>query len=114
MLLKKLLFAALIVPAFAALAAPRSLERAMETNTNAVHLPLNTPSTIDARGCLQCPSIRLEVPATAKFYIGDEEVALIELRKYALGKHYDMVIFYQTDAPIVRRIVIAGVRPRRQ
>lgn len=116
MFVRKILWAALVVLASAgsATGAARSLERAMETNTDAVYLPASTPSTIDARGCPQCPSLRLEVPATARFFVGDEEVTLAELRKYVLGKRYDMVIFYEREAPVVRRIVVAGSLPRQQ
>jgi hypothetical protein len=110
-----LLSAALcLVIGTSALAGPRSLERAMETTTEAVDLPASTPSSIDARGCLQCTSIRMEVPSTARFFVGDAEVTIKELRDYALGKRHDMVIFYELEANVVRRIVISGVLPRQR
>jgi hypothetical protein len=94
-----------------AVAAPRSLERAMETSTEAVVVPKSAPSSIDARGCLQCPAIRMEIPATARFFVGKDEVTLSELSDYAVGKSHDMVIFYELNANVVRRIVISGVLP---
>lgn len=97
-----------------ALAAPLSLERAIETRTDMVALPTSVPSSIDARGCLQCVTISLEVPETARFFVGKDEVTLKQLRDYALGKQHDMVIFYEKEANIVRRIVISGVLPKQR
>jgi hypothetical protein len=94
-----------------AAAAPRSLERAMETSTDAVALPKSAPASIDARGCLQCPAVRMEIPATARFFVGKDQVTLGELSDYARGKSYDMVILYELNANVVRRIVISGVLP---
>jgi hypothetical protein len=104
----KLLTALLCTIIASSAMAARSLERAMETTTEAVSLPVNLPSSIDARGCLQCQSIRMQVPATAKFYVGDQQVTLKQLRDYSLGKQYNMVIFYELETPVVRRIVVSG------
>jgi hypothetical protein len=93
--------------------AARSLERALETTTEAVSLPAAAPGTIDARGCLQCPSIRMQLPLTARFYVGEAEVTLKQLREIALGNRINMVIFYELDAPVVRRIVVSTTLPNR-
>lgn len=98
--------------ATSAMATPRSLERAMETSTEAVSLPTSLPTSIDVRGCLQCKSMRLEVPATARFFVGKDEVTIKQLHDYALGKRHDMVIFYELDQNVVRRIVVSGVLPK--
>jgi len=100
--------------AASAICAPRSLERAMETTSDMVNLPMKLPSSVDARGCLQCASIALEVPETARFFVGKDEVTLKQLRDYALGKQHDIVIFYELEANVVRRIVISGVLPKQR
>lgn len=109
----KLLTATLCAVIATSAMAARSLERAMETSTEAVSLPTHAPATIDARGCLACPSMRMEVPASARFYVGQEEVTLKQLREFALGKRFDMVIFYELEAPVVRRIVVSATLPKR-
>src|SRR5262245_8505361 len=86
--------ASCLATAAGAVAGPRSLERAMETNTAAISLPETLPSSIDARGCLSCSSMRMEVPATAQLFVGTEAVTMKELRSFVLGKNFDMVIFY--------------------
>lgn len=93
-------------------AGPRSLERAMETSTDAVILPTSVPAYIDARGCMQCRAVSMEVPAGVRFFVGRDEVTLAELRKYVLGKSRDMVIFYELDSNVVKRIVVSGVLPK--
>lgn len=114
-MLKRLLWPILISAAIgsSAAAGPRSLERAFETNTQNVSLPTRLPSSIEARGCLQCPSMRIQVSETAKFFIGKEQVTLQELREFALGKRLDMVIFYELEAPVARRIVVSGLLPKK-
>src|SRR5687768_3124726 len=96
-----------------AAAGPRSLERAFETNTQNVSLPARLPSSIEARCCLHCPSIRIQIPETARFFVGKEQVSLQELREFALGKRFDMVIFYELDAPVARRIVVSALLPKK-
>lgn len=95
------------------MAAPRSLARAMETTTEAVSLPTSLPSSIEARGCLNCKSIRMELPETARFFIGKDEVTLKELRDFSLGKRFDMVILYELDSYVVQRVVLTGKFPSR-
>lgn len=104
---------ALLSMAFAASvhAGARSLERAMETTTQAISLPETTPSSIDARGCITCQSIRMTVPTDAEFFIGKDLVTLKELRTFTLGKDYNMAIFYALDAYVVKRIVVFATLP---
>jgi hypothetical protein len=114
MISRKLLLAAVCLTATAAaMAGARSLERPMETTTEAVSLPESLPGSIDARGCLTCQSMRLEVPATARLFVGTDAVTIKELRQFSLGKRYNMTIFYELDRPVVRRIVVEGVLPKR-
>lgn len=107
------ILSALLSMAFAtaAHAGARSLERAMETTAEAISLPETVPASIEARGCITCPSIRMTVPATAEFFIGKDPVTLKELRNFTLGKDYNMAIFYELDAYVVRRIVVFAQLP---
>jgi hypothetical protein len=103
---------ALSLPLVAA-ATEKTLERAFETSTEMFSLPESLPGSIDARDCLSCKSLHLEVPATAKFFVGEDEVTLTELRDFARGKQANMVVLYEIDKPVVRRIIVSGQLPPR-
>lgn len=113
-MLSKLLAITFCTIAASSAMAAESLERAFETTTDAVSLPERAPSTIDARGCLNCKTFRMELPVTARFFVGNDEVTLKELRDYSLGQKINMVILYELEAPVIRRIVVSGTLPNRR
>lgn len=113
MFFKTLTLAVALLASGASVAAPgaRSLERAMETTTNVLTLPAQVPASFTARGCFQCQALQLQIPADAHFFVGRDEVSFSQLRDFAQGKTLNMTIFYKLDAPVVRRIIVAGELP---
>jgi hypothetical protein len=96
----------------AAFGGARSLERAMETMTDLVVLPGRQPGSLHARACAQCPSVSMQVPQTARFYVGEDDVTFTQLREFVRGKRENMTLFYDLKVNVVTRIVVFGELPK--
>lgn len=88
----------------------RSLEDAIESNTDAVLLPTSVPGTLTFRDCAEPCALRsLQVDAQSAFFVGGTQVTLAEFTAYvrSTGAQF-LMVFRQPDGPNVTRLMVYG------
>jgi hypothetical protein len=90
--------------------ATRSLEDAIETNTEAVLLPTSVPGTLTFRSCSEpCKLRSLEVNAASQFFVGGTRVTLADFTAYVrrTGEQF-LMVFREPDGTAVTRMKVYG------
>lgn len=103
--------AATAIPAGSAFAA-KYIEASFETSTRLVPVPVTRSDTLLLANCKTCDKVSVRVTPATKFFIGDEEVTLPELREYtAIRPALLSCIYYSTPGRQVNRFVVARLEP---
>jgi hypothetical protein len=87
----------------------KSLEDGHELNASALRLPANATGTLDIKNCQECVAQTMEIDANTRFFIGDSQVTLGEMRDFLNG-HPGKAVLVVTPAgkKQVSRIVASG------
>ena len=88
----------------------RSLEDAIESNTEKVLLPMSQPGTLTFRECAEPCALRsLLVTAQSKFFVGGTEVTLADFNAYVrrTGPQFLMVV-REPDGTDITRLIVYG------
>ncbi len=99
------LFALAASPAFAQ-SGPRSAERAIESNTETVPLPMSVPSSMSFKPCGTCKFVTLRVDESTRFIVGTTPVTLAELQRHANRGSNNLDVFYDEANGRVTRVIL--------
>lgn len=93
-------------PSFAA------VEAAFETSTRKVPVPLTPNQELLLSNCGTCDNVTVRVAPSTRYFIGDREVKLKELREYVATRPALLsCVYYTTPGRTVTRFVVAKMEP---
>ena len=93
-------------------AAVAAAEASFETSTLRVPVPLTPNSDLLLSNCGSCDKVTVRVAPTTRYFIGDQEVKLKDLRQYVATRPSLLsCIYYTTPGRTVTRFVVAKLEP---
>ena len=96
----------------ASLAAQAAVEASFETSTRRVPVPLTPNSDLLLSNCSTCDKVTVRVTPKTRYFIGDDEVKLKELREYVATRPALLsCVYYTTPGRAVTRFVVAKLEP---
>jgi len=94
------------------IAAHAAAEASFETSTRRVPVPLTPNSDLLLSNCSTCDKVTVRVAPTTRYFIGDQEVKLKELREYVATRPSLLsCVYYTTPGRTVTRFVVAKLEP---
>ena len=110
-----LALAALLTAAPAVARTVISIERAIETGSNALLMPSFESGTLTADNCAKCRPERLAVTPQTRYFAREQQVSLTALRTLlAGGAPVSVTVFVDVKTPTVTRVVADIAAPRPQ
>jgi hypothetical protein len=113
--MKKLVLPALLLGITTLTASVETLaatEASFETSTRHVPVPLTPNSDLLLSNCSTCDKVTVRVAPTTRYFVGDREVKLKELREYVATRPALLsCIYYTTPGRTVTRFVVAKLEP---
>ena len=89
-----------------------ALEASFETSTRKVPAPLTPYAELVLANCSTCPTVKVHATPATRYFIGDEEVKLKDLREYlATRPSLLSCVYYTTPGRSVTRFVVARLEP---
>jgi hypothetical protein len=103
-------FAAFVLSAsFDASAQLKAIELAVETPANTTVLPSGPASTLVVTPCVGCKPLSLPASARSRYFIGNEQVTLAELKKQLANRPKAMLlILYRKDSRELSRVIASA------
>ena len=83
------------------------LEDAYELSSSQVSIPRREGSLF-VRKCRECQSVRLQLRESTRYFFGEEQVTLKELRREARREDRLIYVFYEPETRVVTRIVLSS------
>jgi hypothetical protein len=83
-----------------------SQEDAIEASTIYVSLPASVPARWTFKACASCEAVTVDVDANSQFYVGQEQVSLAVLRKYAARGASQIDIFAEPKTRRLTRVIL--------
>lgn len=87
----------------------RVIELAIETGADATVLPSGPLSSLVVTPCGGCPPLSLPTTAQSRYFIGEQEVSLEDLKRRVAGQPTTMlVILYRKDSRELTRVIASA------
>jgi hypothetical protein len=84
----------------------RILYTGIESSTAYITAPSSASGTWSITPCTGCRMLHLHLDSSSRFFVGDDQVSLQTLRKYAARGRNHFDVFYETDTQRVTRLVL--------
>ena len=84
----------------------RVLEEAVESNTETVSAPATLPGSLSFKPCGRCSFLTLSVDETARFFVGKDQVTLVDFHRYANRASSRLDVFYDRKTQRVTRLIL--------
>ena len=107
-LLASFLLLAGIVPVAESQALYGSRDDCTESSTESVSLPVTVPYRMSLRPCPTCQVLDLQVDASTRFFVGNDQVDLQTLRAYASRSVQQLNVCRAAGTQRLTRIVLAA------
>jgi hypothetical protein len=85
-----------------------SHDECTESSTESVNLPVTVPYRMTLQPCPTCQALEMQVDASTKFYVGNDQVDLQTLRSYASRRVQQLNVCRAAGTQRLTRIVLVA------